>query len=595
MTLAELWRAKTDGQLFAAARRIDEYTEEGQRIIQAEVQRRSTPEYRAEVEEAERRFEREQRAASGSNGARLRRRVWLLALVLAVPAMGFGCATGVQATLSSNLREQARTLFPDITGARVAQITVQALCKTANPDLAEVCATNRTMNAIRAASLAAVVIGFGLTSFIGLAGMLAGHNRSLLLVVFKSGLSLTAILLTVLVLVDAAILMASIYFGESAVSGQVHGGLVLAVGLGAAYGVAAILGNVFGVAKKAQIAVPGRTVTHAEAPALWAVVERAAAHLDALRPDHVVIGLDCNFFVTESNVMTFGDTLGGRTLYCSLPLARILTTGEFLAIVGHELGHFRGEDTKYSERFYPIYRGTAASIASLQVAGRRGFRAAAVLPAIAVFSYFLESFSAAERRLGRDRELAADQAGASVTDARVMATALVKVHAYGGAWAELQKTAVAALTNGKPLVNVGEAFADIVARRAASNPFEGIAETQLSHPTDSHPALSTRLESLSVSLESVESAALVVAPSGAAASLLPDLKQWEQELSGTYQSLMAQQLRIKIPAAQEHPRGAPSAKPNPIRRCNRCGINVLPAANKLCPRCGGAVWDHPEE
>jgi hypothetical protein len=217
LTLVEFGRAKTDGELLAAARRLDEYTEEGQRIIQAEVQRRSTPAYRAEVEEAERRFEREQRAASRSSGARLRRRAWLLVLVLAVPAMGFGCATGVQATLASRVREHARTLFPDITTVGVAQITVQTLCKAANPDLADVCATNMTMNAIRTASLSAVVIGFGLISLIGLAGMLAGRNRSLLLVVFKSGLSLTAILLTVLVLLDAAILMASISFGESAV------------------------------------------------------------------------------------------------------------------------------------------------------------------------------------------------------------------------------------------------------------------------------------------------------------------------------------------------------------------------------------------
>jgi|SRR5579864_1122004 len=589
MTSAEVWRAKTDSEVFAAARRLDEYTEEGQRIIQAEAQRRSTPEYRAEIEEAERRFEGDLRAESGSQGAWLRRRVWLLVLVLAVPAVGFGCATGVQATLSSEIREQARRQFPDITAARLAQTTVQTLCTPSNPDLVGVCATNMTMNAIRAAALAAVVLGLGLISSIGLAGILAGRDRSLLLVVFKAGLSLTAIVLTVLVLVDAAILMASIYFGESAVSGQVHGGVVFAVGLGAVYGVAVILGNVFGVAKRAQIAVPGSTVTHAEAPALWAVVERAAAHLGALRPDHVAIGLDSNFFVTESDVVTFGDTLSGRTLYCSLSLARILTTGEFLAIVGHELGHFRGEDTKYSERFYPIYRATAASIASLQVAGRRGFRAAAVLPAIAVFSYFLESFSAAERRLGRDRELAADQAGASVTDARAMATALVKVHAYDGAWAELQEAAVTALMSGRPLGNLGEAFSAIVARRAASNPFERIAETRLSHPTDSHPTLSARLESLSVTLESVEPDALLVAPSGAAASLLPDLQQWEHKLSGTYQSLMAQQLRINSPAARQHPRGSTSATPSPIRRCHRCGINVLATADQLCPRCGGAV------
>jgi Zn-dependent protease with chaperone function len=56
---------------------------------------------------------------------------------------------------------------------------------------------------------------------------------------------------------------------------------------------------------------------------------------------------------------------------------------------------------------------------------------------MAVLGYFLEAFAVAERRLGRERELVADQAGASVTSERVMATALVKVHAYVAA--ELEK------------------------------------------------------------------------------------------------------------------------------------------------------------
>ena len=112
-------------------------------------------------------------------------------------------------------------------------------------------------------------------------------------------------------------------------------------------------------------------------------------------------------------------TLKVGTLGALIKLAE-MTTDEFVAVIGHELGHFRGDDTKFSERFYPIYRGTAASIVSLHVAGGRGWGQVSLLPAIAVFGFFLEAFSSAERRLSRERELAADQAGASVAGAPVI-------------------------------------------------------------------------------------------------------------------------------------------------------------------------------
>jgi Zn-dependent protease with chaperone function len=45
MSADEVWRRKTDDELLAAVERLEEYTEEGQRVIRAELERRHSPEY----------------------------------------------------------------------------------------------------------------------------------------------------------------------------------------------------------------------------------------------------------------------------------------------------------------------------------------------------------------------------------------------------------------------------------------------------------------------------------------------------------------------------------------------------------------------
>jgi Zn-dependent protease with chaperone function len=258
------------------------------------------------------------------------------------------------------------------------------------------------------------------------------------------------------------------------------------------------------------------------------------------------VGLDPNFFVTEADVTCLSGKLSGRTLYCSLPLCRILSKEELTAIIGHELGHFKGQDTKFSERFYPIYRGTASSLAALQAAAGKGSGSIPLLPALAVLSYFLECFSVAESRLSRERELAADQAGSSITSPKTIAAALVKLHAFTGMWEGLQLAAANALRQGRAFVNASRTYAEAVRKSAVPDALKGIAETHLSHPTDSHPPLSVRLQSLQVGLNDVATDALAVTPPEAAITLVSDAEKLEEEISDAYQLLLAHRLGINL-------------------------------------------------
>jgi Zn-dependent protease with chaperone function len=478
-------------------------------------------------------------------------RPWLLGLLLAVPLLGFGVAEAIQAHFNSELRSVFRKEYPSATEHELAQVTIDRLCEDRSPELRDLCGTNSNLNLMSRAALGAGAVGLSLLLLIRLAGGLARNSRNLLVALFAPGLYVTALVLIGLILVHAAVAMGAIYYGESALVGRIHVGVIAAIGLGALAGVLAIARSTFSLVRKAETLVIGKNLTREQASQLWKQVEGIAQRLGALPPNNLVVGLDPNFFVTEVGVISLSGRLKGRTLYCSLPLCRILSKEEVTAVIGHELAHFKGQDTKFSKRFYPVYRGTASALDALEAAGGEGAGTIALLPAVAVFGYLLECFSVAESRLSRHRELAADQAAASVASPQAIAAALVKLHAFTGIWQGLQEAAINALRQGKAFVNASRTYAEAVSQRAVPESIQGIAEAHLSHPTDSHPPLSVRLQSLQVALNDVATDALAVTPAEPAITLLPDAEKLEEELSEVYQLLLARKHGINLGLAGE--------------------------------------------
>lgn len=267
------------------------------------------------------------------------------------------------------------------------------------------------------------------------AGRRADHDRNLLLKVFRPGLYLTIFCVTVLTLVHAVLAIGAIYYVESAFLGRLHVGIIFAIALGAAMGVYGMATTVFGAVHDATASVFGNVLTREQHPGIWRFVDDTAQRVGTEPPQHLVAGLDPTFFVTEASVTSLDGEHEGRTLYLSLPLSRILSQAEMASVVGHELGHFKGQDTIYSKKFYPIYRGARNALVGMVQAGSEGARSISLLPAIYALSHFLESFGAAENKLGRERELAADQVGAEAAGIgghKAMGSALVKIHAFIG-------------------------------------------------------------------------------------------------------------------------------------------------------------------
>lgn len=256
-----------------------------------------------------------------------------------------------------------------------------------------------------------------------------------------------------------------------------------------------------------------RSVTPAEAPELWAAVRAAAARLRTAPPDHVVVGMQMNFYVTELAVNHGTGRAEGRTLYLSHPALAHLSPDEVLAIIGHELGHFIGDDTRLTREFYPLRHKANATMFALAQSGWVGW------PSFQLLNFFGWSFAQTEQETSRQRELLADKKAAELTSPAIAARALVKIHVLIEAFQQQLHDTVTGATASPLEVSL----LSVVRAKLAPKPefWTGLFEKQAPHPLDSHPTLLVRLASLGEAIGPDEARAMATeeTPSAAAAWL----------------------------------------------------------------------------
>ncbi|WP_233382107.1 M48 family metallopeptidase [Methylobacterium sp. C25] len=379
-------------------------------------------------------------------------------------------------------------------------------------------AVNRDAGLARARPPAAwaVILGAGLALVAGLiglmlsfvAGIAARRSRDWLVRGFAVIRGLLPFLLGFQLLGLAVCALAATAFEASGLwfTDHLSGNAIKLAGAGivlaavAAYGaLLAVRGlrQVFALQSPDPIDVNGRLVTEADAPGLWRFVRELARRQDSLVPDVIAVGLTEGFFVTEAPVRLLPEdsVLEGRTLYLPAPFFGLLDGREFAAIIGHELAHFSGQDTVYSRRFAPIYRGLRRALMALQRDETNTF---VLLPAIRLGFHAVETFDAAVGRWSQLRELEADKRGATVAGADAAASALLR-------------TSVVAPVIGAGLQQAFEGAAraqpDIVAEIGRLADARGFGEARAHlddrqpHPTDSHPPDRMRIEALGVTVD----------------------------------------------------------------------------------------------
>ncbi|MBV9766173.1 MAG: M48 family metalloprotease [Acidobacteriaceae bacterium] len=493
----------------------------------------------------------------------------LAAIFLAIPII---CYLVLDSARSHMERGWFQALQKTIPSDRIPPLA--GICQNpstvASLELAVICTPYTNSEIFRMTAVLTAVGTVLFAALVWLAGIASKSNRHLLLRLFRPGFVVSNLVVAALLIIQAILITATIRCSQwnKTADDTIFYGVVF--GLVALAGVFLTIKPLFGTARRANSLVIGQSLTATDNPSLWQFVSKLALQVGSDPPHHVVVGLTPAFFVTEADVQCIGGALSGRTMYLSLPLCRILTVDELSAVIAHELGHFRGEDTVFSLRFYPIYRGAIDSLNGVSEAAQKInrvlsyipinavriiglFGSLTLFPSVFMISFFLECFAGAENAVSRDRELAADALAAQTAGAKNIATALAKLHAFTGMWDRVTGAMKEGLLAGYVTVgddryeprqffsNVSELYALSVAQWAQPRSLDGLDSKSIPHPTDTHPPLSVRLSALGQTLAGITTSALAVSPDPSAQKVIDNCDAIEVQLSLVEQAIVSPQ------------------------------------------------------
>lgn len=241
----------------------------------------------------------------------------------------------------------------------------------------------------------------------------------------------------------------------------------------------------------------GRSLTRAEAPVLFDLLDKMRKRLAGPQIHHVLLDDGYNACIAQRPRWGLvGPSV--NYLVLGLPLMFGLGTSEMLAVVGHEYGHLcgghgRGSAWIYRQRM--IFEQVAARVAANAEAS---LWHAAMAKAMQAFAPYFYAYTFV---LARQEEYEADRTGAGVTSAQASASGLIRIHLLGDwlrqdFWPTLYRQAN---TRDRPTIlpyqSMATAFRMSHAQWATATRLRD-ALRQESGVADTHPCLRARLETL---------------------------------------------------------------------------------------------------
>lgn len=299
----------------------------------------------------------------------------------------------------------------------------------------------------------------------------------------------------VLQVVGQGILLGFLSFYLTVVTtGSYYPKLILFAVIAAGAAVLVLLKAVF-TRPETTLPAEGKVLPPEDAPALWARVTELCERLGTAKPDHIVVGVDDNFYVMQGTMLADGRLLQGRTLFASLALLRVLTREEADGVLAHEMAHFSGEDTLYSSKTAPLLQKFVAYLQALYEGG-------VSRPVFYFMMSFWALFQLSQNKISREREFRADRIGAEHSSPRAMANSLLKIGAYCRYRARIQDELFGRQEIGlraNIAERIGSGFGESLRTQLHGRE---MLEGEVPHPFDSHPPTSARIAALGIETDS---------------------------------------------------------------------------------------------
>ena len=308
------------------------------------------------------------------------------------------------------------------------------------------------------------------------------------------------------------------------------------------------------------------SVTRKEAPELWAMVDEIAGALEAPPPDHIVVGLKPEFWAVAGKVRMTGEGLDGlctgTVLHLSQPYLHVLSMAELVAMIGHELAHFRAPGASYSKKFLPVYTALRKARYDLddhddllnnKPLFSRVLVTVSKFPARAQLGLLSAAFGSNARRIGRQRGRAADDAAAGIAEPEALVRGLLKLALFDGLWQEVLDEQAERIERILPrTAHLARHFGDMARIGVTSEELDAgwaaALRARAMHPYDQHPPLAARARALRVKLDAISADALRPGPEDRPVETLipaPVRLQLEAALMGAEFHAMREAGRIK--------------------------------------------------
>ncbi len=335
-------------------------------------------------------------------------------------------------------------------------------------------------------ALFCIVTGVALPVFLAVCVLLSRASQRAQYLSLLAGWHSLRVFASLQVIAQASMAVALSFWVTALFTNRYYVKLIVIVGLLALCAVAAILKAIF---KRIDMTfgVEGVALDRSAAPKFWADVDRLCEAVGTAPPAQIVAGIDAQFFVTENPLRTPEAAYGGRTLFVSLSLLRIMPEGEASAVLAHEMAHFSGQDTYYSKKISPLlarYYHYLKALSDNPIS----------LPVFYVSLLFRMLFEASIQAQSRVREFRADRIAAEIVAPVDLAAALVRITAYDEYHNKTENE----------IIESNETDSDLAGRLKtgfddfAAHYHEGrtLLESTTTHPFDSHPPLGQRIEAL---------------------------------------------------------------------------------------------------